>query len=214
MNKPKPITLYHAPRSRSLTVYMMLEELGVPYDLKFLNLAKGDHKKPDYLKINPMGKVPAVTIGDEIVFETPAICCYLADLYPERNLAFSLASGRRGEYLKWLFFTSACLEPAVIDHILKRDNPDPGSIGYGTLGKTISTIEKSLIDNPWIMGKTFSAADVVLGSTVFWAKMVGAIKKDSVLDSYAKRISEREAHQRTIAVDNELFEKNQKQLEQ
>ena len=210
----KPITLFHSPRSRSLTVYMMLEELGVPYELKIMNLAKGEHKKPEYLKINPMGKVPAVKIGDEIVFETPAICCYLADLFPEKNLTIALDSGRRGEYLKWLFFTSACLEPAVIDHILKRDNPDPGSIGYGTLSKTISTIELSLKNAPWIMGDTFSAADVVLGSTVFWAKMVGAVKKDSILDAYAIRISQREAHQRTIAVDNELFEKNQKQLEQ
>jgi glutathione S-transferase len=209
----KQITLFHAPRSRSLTVYFMLEELGVPYELKILNLAKGEHKKPDYLAINPMGKVPTIKIGEEIVFETPAICCYLAELFPERNLSFSIDSGRRGEYLKWLFFTSACLEPAVIDYILKRDNPDPSSIGYGTLGKTISTIEKSLKNAPWIMGNTFSAADVVLGSAVFWAKMVGAIKKDSILDAYAIRIAERETHKRTVSVDNELYEQNQKQLE-
>jgi len=209
----RPITLFHAPRSRSLTVYLMLEELGVPYDLHVMNLAKGDHKKPEYLKINPMGKVPAVKIGDEVVFEAPAICCYLADMFPGKNLTVTMESSRRGEYLKWLFFTSACLEPAVIDYIFKRDNPDPGSMGYGTLGKTISTIEKSLSVGPWIMGETFCAADVVLGSTVYWAKMVGAVKKDSVLDAYAIRISEREAHKRTIEVDNELFEKNQKQLE-
>lgn len=210
----KDITLFYAPRSRSLTAYFMLEELGVPYELKILNLGKGEHKKPDYLQINPMGKVPAIKIGEEIIFETPAICCYLAELFPERDLSFSIDSGRRGEYLKWLFFTSACLEPAVIDHILKRDNPDPGSIGYGTLGKTISTIEKSLKDGPWIMGKKFCAADVVLGSTAFWAKTVGAVKKDSILEAYANRIAEREAHKRTVAVDNEIFEKNQKHLEQ
>jgi glutathione S-transferase len=201
----KKIILYHAPRSRSLTVYCMLEELGVPYELKLLNLRKGDQKKPDYLAINPMGKVPALKFGDEIITETPAICLYLADAYPEKKLNFNMDSGRRGEYLKWMFFTSACLEPAVIDHLFKRDNPDPGSMGYGTFGTVVSTLEKTLAKGPWIMGEQFCAADVVLGSAVHWADMVGAVKKDSVLFSYATRIRAREAHIRTAAADQEIF---------
>lgn len=212
MNEQK-ITLYHGPRSRSLTVYFMLEELGVPYELKLLNLRIGDQKKPEYLAINPMGKVPALKFDNEIITETPAICCYLADAFPEKKLNFTMESGRRGAYLKWLFFTSACLEPAVIDHVFKRDNPDPGSLGYGTMSKVISTLEKSLEKGPWIMGADFSAADVVLGSAIHWADLVGAIKKDTPLLQYADRIRAREAHQRTMAADQEIFEKQVQDLE-
>lgn len=208
----KKITLYHGPRSRSLTVYFMLEELGVPYELKSLNLRKGDQKKPDYLALNPMGKVPTLKIDDEVICETPAICCYLAEAFPEKGLNVPIDSGHRGAYLQWLFYSSACLEPAVIDHLFKRDNPDPGTLGYGTIGKVISTLEKALEKGPWIMGADFCAADVVLGSAIHWANQVGALKPDTPLTKYADRIRSREAHQRTLAADDEIFGKQEQEL--
>lgn len=205
------ITLYHAPRSRSLTVYYMLEELGVPYDLHLLNLRRADQKKPEFLAVNPMGKVPALKCGDEIITEAPAICVYLAEKFPDKGLDVPMASGQRGEYLKWMFFATACFEPAIIDHLFKRDNPDPGSLGYGTLGTMLRTMEGVLSEREWLLGKDFTAADVVIGSSVYWAKMTGAIKEGSVLDKYALKVAGREAHQRTCAADIELFEKQQQE---
>lgn len=203
------ITLYHAPRSRSLSVYFMLEELGVPYNLHILNLRRAEQKRPEYLAINPMGKVPALKCGSEIITETPAICAWLAEKFPEKSLDVPMSSGRRGEYLKWLFFSPACFEPAVIDHLFKRDNPDPGSIGYGTLGTVFRTMESVLTAREWLMGDQFTAADVVLGSAVYWAKMTGAVKEGTVLDKYAHRIASRPAHMRTRAADEEILAKQQ-----
>src|SRR4249920_1038345 len=97
------LTLYHAAPSRSSVVHWMLEELGEPYDTRILNLKVGDHRKPEYLAINPMGKVPAVKHGDTVITEVSAICTYLADEFPKAKLNVPIGTPARGTYLKWLF---------------------------------------------------------------------------------------------------------------
>ena len=114
------LTLYHASPSRSSIVLWMLEELGEPYDIKLLSLSEGDNLKPDYLAINPMGKVPALKHGDTVITEVAAICTYLADEFPDAKLNVPVGTPRRGVYLKWLFFGPSCIEPAVIDRAAPR----------------------------------------------------------------------------------------------
>ena len=114
------LTLYHASPSRSSIVRWMLEETGEPYDLHLLKLSEGEQLKPDYLAVNPMGKVPALKHGDTVVTEAAAICAYLADAFPQARLNVPIGDPRRGAYLKWLFFGPSCIEPAITDRAFPR----------------------------------------------------------------------------------------------
>jgi len=115
------LTLYHAAPSRSSITLWMLEEIGEPYDIHFLSLSKGDNRTPDYLAVNPMGKVPALKHGDTVITEVAAICAYLADEFPRAKLNVPIGTPRRGVYLKWLFFGPSCFEPAITERMLKRE---------------------------------------------------------------------------------------------
>ena len=114
------LTLYHAAPSRSSIARWMLEEIGEPYDIHLLSLSKGEQQKPDYLAVNPMGKVPALKHGDTVITEVAAICAYLADEFPRAKLSVPIGKPRRGVYLKWLFFGPSCIEPAMIDRAFPR----------------------------------------------------------------------------------------------
>src|SRR5215813_9650790 len=104
------LTLYHAAPSRSSITCWMLEEVGEPYDIQLLSLSKGDNRAPEYLAVNPMGKVPALRHGDVVITEAAAICAYLADEFPRAKLNVPIGTPRRGVYLKWLFFGPSCIE--------------------------------------------------------------------------------------------------------
>ena len=121
MTASDTVTLYHAPNSRSSAALTLLEELRAPYRLHVLNLNAGEQRKPAYLAINPMGKVPAVKHGDALITEQVAIFIDLADLFSDAGLAPKLGDPLRGPYLRWLAFYGACFEPAVGDRALKRD---------------------------------------------------------------------------------------------
>ena len=114
------LTLYHAAPSRSSITRWMLEEIGEPYDIHLLSLSKGDNRAPDYLAVNPMGKVPALKHGDVVITEAAAICAYLADEFPRAKLNVPVGDPRRGVYLKWLFFGPSCIEPAMMDRAFPR----------------------------------------------------------------------------------------------
>src|ERR1051325_11885885 len=133
------LTLYHASPSRSSVVLWMLEELGEPYELKLLSLSNGDNMKPDYLAINPMGKVPALKHGDTVITEVAAICTYLADEFPGKKLNIPVGTPRRGVYLKWLFFGPGCMEPAMIDRAAPRkEEARRGVRGAGRFGTPLT----------------------------------------------------------------------------
>ena len=126
------LTLYHAAPSRSSITRWMLEEVGEPYDIHLLNLSNGDTHAPDYLAVNPMGKVPALKHGDVVITEGAAICAYLADEFPRAKLNVPVGSPRRGVYLKWLFFGPNCIEAAMMDRANPRkEAPRRGMLGYG-----------------------------------------------------------------------------------
>ncbi len=114
------IVFYTNPMTRGRIVHWMLEEVGAPYDMRVLSLEKGEQKTPQYLAINPMGKVPAIVHRGVVVTETAAICMYLADEFPAANLAPKIGDPQRGTYVRWFFFGAGCFEPAIVDKMLER----------------------------------------------------------------------------------------------
>ncbi len=199
------LTLYHASPSRSSIALWMLEEVGEPYDLHVLSLQNGDQRKPDYLAINPMGKVPALKHGETVITEVAAICTYLADAFPKANLAVPIGTPARGVYLKWLFFGPGCLEAAVIDRAAPRKEEARGAmLGYGDFDTTMNVIAKAVEKGPWLMGEQFTAADLVIGANIRWGMIFKLIPERPEFLAYAQRIAARPAAQRAQAKDEEL----------
>jgi glutathione S-transferase len=191
------ITFYHNPMSRGRIAHWMLEEVGVPYETKILSFDKREHKSPEFLAINPMGKIPTIVHNGTVVTEAAAICAYLADAFPKAGLAPALNDPARGTYYRWLFFTSGCVEPAMVDKMFARPLVDrPGTIGYGTYEDTLNAIEKAITPGPWVLGARFSAADVYLGSEIGWGMFTKALEPRPAFRSYFERCSQRPAHKR------------------
>lgn len=199
------LTLYHAFPSRSSIVRWMLEEVGEPYDLQALRLADGEQLKPAYLAINPMGKVPALRHGDVVITEAAAICTYLADAFPAAKLNVPIGDPRRGIYLKWLFFGPGWLEPAITDKAYPRvEQPRRGTLGYGDYELVMGVLAKGVANGPYLMGEQFTAADVVIGSTLRWGMMFDLLPKRTEFVDYAGRLAERPALKRASELDQKL----------
>jgi glutathione S-transferase len=199
------LTLYHASPSRSSIVRWMLEETGEPYDLHLLKLTEGEQFKPDYLAVNPMGKVPALKHGDVVITEAAAICAYLADAFPQAHLNVPIGDPRRGVYLKWLFFGPSCVEPAITDRAFPRaEQPRRGTLGYGDFDSVMNVVAKAVEPGPYLIGEQFTAADVVVGSTLRWGLMFGLLPTRPEFMAYVGRLEQRPALQRATALDQEL----------
>lgn len=200
----RELVFYHAPFTRSGTIRVLMEELGVEHRMEVLHLRKGEHKTPQYLAINPMGKVPAIVHGDVPITEVAAICTYLGDAFPELGLAPPPGDPRRGTYLRWIFFVAGPLEMCLSDAGLERDPGPPSRIGYGTLESVTNALETAVTPGPWVLGDTFSIADVVLGSTLRWIALSGDIPLGDAAKAYGLRFGEREAVKRAMAADHAL----------
>jgi glutathione S-transferase len=199
------LTLYHASPSRSSVVRWMLEETGEPYDIQLVRLTEGDQMKPDYLAINPMGKVPALRHGEVVITEGAAICTYLADAFPQARLNVPIGDPRRGIYLKWLFFGPSCVEPAITDRAFPRaEQPRRGMLGYGDFDTVMEVVAKAVAKGPCLMGEQFTAADVVIGSGLRWGMMFDLVPKRPEFVDYVQRLEKRPALQRATALDQEL----------
>ena len=202
------ITFYHNPQSRGRIVHWMLEEANAPYEVKVVDFQQMEHKSPEYLAINPMGKIPAIVHRGTVITETAAICAYLADAFPAAGLAPALNDPKRGSYLRWLFFGAGCLEPAVIDQMFSRPPPSrPAAMGYGNYTDTINTLEKALTPGPYVLGANFSAADVYLGSAIGWAMSMKALEPRPAFGAYLASIGQRPAYQRAMAQSAALAKK-------
>jgi glutathione S-transferase len=185
------VQLYWSPRSRSFSGLWILEETGQPYERILTDISTGAQKKPEYLAINPMGKVPALKDGDVSIAEAAAICAYVAERYPEARLAPPVGDPRRAKYLQWLFFGPSCIEPALIQIFTKLEVPT-STAAWGNATQVFDVLDKVLEKGPWILGDDFSAADVVIGSGLNFAirlfKMVPARPSfDRYLDACAAR---------------------------
>ena len=203
------LTLYHAAPSRSSIVLWMLEELGEPYDLHLLSLKKGDNRTADYLKVNPMGKVPALRHKDVIITEAAAICTYLADAFPQAKLNVPIGDPRRGPYLKWLFFGPTCIEAAIMDRSFPRASEPPrAALGYGDHATVMNVLSEAVKGSPYLMGEQFTAADVVVGSGIRWGMLFKGVPERPEFVAYAGRLAERPAAKRATAKDQELAAKS------
>lgn len=199
------LTLYHAAPSRSSVVLWMLEEIGEPYDIHLLSLKKGGNRAPDYLAVNPMGKVPALRHRDAVITEVAAICTYLADAFPNAGLNIPLNDPRRGPYLKWLFFGPGVLEGAVMDRAYPRSGEPPrAALGYGDFDTTMNVLADAVTPGPFLMGDRFTAADVVIGSNVRWGTIFKMIPERKEFADYVGRLVDRPAAKRAQARDEEL----------
>lgn len=198
------IILHHAAPSRSSTVLFMLEEVGVPYDLRVLDLQAGDQLKPAFLAINPMGKVPTIEHNGAVITEVGAICTYLADAFPAAGLAPPVNDPMRGPYLRWMFFQGNCLEPAIVDHVLKREPGNRAMMPYGDYETAVGAVEKAIEKGPWFLGDRYSAADVYVGSAIAWGLQFKLLPERDTFKRYAARLAERPARQRAVAIDEKI----------
>ena len=198
---PDELILYTNPMSRGRIARWMLEEVGVPYRRQIRTFG-GTIKSPDYLRLNPMGKVPTLIHGGNVITECAAICAYMADAFPQAGLA--PPQRERADYYRWLFFAAGPLEAAVSNRALGFKVPDEKQvmIGYGRYEDVIDTLDDALSNRTYIAGSSFTAADVYLGSHLMWGMQFGSIEKRPAFEAYVGRIHDRPAHLRATELDD------------
>lgn len=197
------ITLYHAPRSRSSRIIWLLEELETPYEIELVPIVRGDGSgtpAPDsYAAINPLKKVPAIKVFNEIIYETGAIMLYLTNSHQKREMGPLPGHNNRAEYVRWLFFYNGTLEPAGTARFMGWDKEKPTS--FGDLNVIEGVIADQLTKTPYLLGDDFSAVDILYGTTIQFFKG-GLFPDRPVYDDYLKRITARPAYARSMAKDN------------
>ncbi len=201
------LVFYTNPMSRGRIVRWMLEEVGRPYETKILRWETGDAKAADYLTINPMGKVPAIVHGGGVVTECAAICAYLADVFPEAGLAPPAHSPLRGPYYRWLFFGAGPIEQAVS---VKSMNLEPTveqriSLGFGCMEDVLAAVEGAVKDRAFLVGDSFTAADLYLASHLSWGMNFGTIERRPAFEAYVEPHLQRPAARRADEIDNALI---------
>ncbi|MGE7369211.1 glutathione S-transferase family protein [Neorhizobium sp. NPDC001467] len=197
------LLLYTHPMSRGRIARWMLEETGLPYRAETLPFG-ASMKHAEYRLLNPMGKVPTLVHGQTVVTECAAICAYLADAFPEANLAPPVKE--RGDYYRWLFYAAGPLEAATTNRTLGVEvSPErERMVGYGTYADVMETLERAVASHTYIGGHRFSAADVYVGSQIGWGMQFGSIEKRPAFVDYFARLSERPAYKRASEIDNAL----------
>jgi glutathione S-transferase len=205
------LIFYTNPMSRGRIVRWMLEEIGEPYETVVLDYGT-TMKSPEYLAINPMGKVPALKHGDVVVTECAAICAYLADAFPDKGLAPPPTSRKRGPYYRWLFFGAGPVDTAAVNKALGFEVPEDRrrATGYGSIEEVASALEQAVAEGPYLLGDRFSAADVYLGSQIAWGVEFGSFEKRPAFEAYAARITSRPAAVRAREIDDRLIAAQQK----
>lgn len=200
------LVFYTNPMSRGRMVRWMLEEVGAPHRTVVLDYGT-TMKSPDYLAINPMGKVPAIQHKGVIVTEVAAICAYLADAFPEAGLAPATSDPVRGTYLRWLFFAAGPMEAAIGAKALNLIPPadKAGMVGYGSFEQMLATLEGAVAGDGWLCGDRFTAADLYLGSQLMFGLTFKLLPESAPLLAYAERLRARPAWARAEKIDNDLI---------
>ena len=204
MASDRKLVLCYAPNTRASAVATLLEELGAPYALQILDMKKGEQRQPDYLAINPMGKVPALRHGDAVITELVAIYLYLADLFPEKRLAPSFDDPARGPYLRWMLFYAASFEPALLDHALKREPAPRAQAGFGDWESVMGTLTGHLAQSQYMAGDRLTAADILWGTELGWMTQWKLVPATPEIMGYLQRVGGRPAAAKVKARDAEL----------
>ncbi len=200
---PDELVLYTNPMSRGRIARWMLEEVGQPYRTEVMDYAS-TMKAQAYLAINPMGKVPALRHGEAVVTETAAICAYLADAFPQARLAPPPGDRLRAPYYRWLFFSAGPVEAAVSNKALGFAVPPERErmMGYGNFALVMDTLEAAVSRSDYLVGDSFTAADVYVGSQIGFGLMFGSIEKRPAFERYWQRLGARPAMARAKALDD------------
>jgi glutathione S-transferase len=202
---PDELVFYTNPMSRGRVVRWMLEEVGAPYRTEILEYGT-TMKAPAYLAINPMGKVPAIKHRDTVVTEGAAICAYLADAFPGASLAPPVHDHRRGPYYRWLFFAAGPLETALVNKVLGVAVPEERErmVGYGRMEHVVGALEAAVSAGPYLVGDSFTAADVYVGSHIGYGMEFGTLEMRPAFERYWDRIRNRPAAVRAREIDDAL----------
>jgi len=189
------VTLHYHPFSRAAGAVWMLEEVGVDYELRFVDFFAGAHKEPDFLKLNPMGKLPTLEDGGTVVTESAAIGLYLADRYAAGTLAPALDDAQRGTYYRWSLFAPSVIEPGATARAYEWDVKE-STVGWGNYEAMLTTMESAVAGRDFILGQNFTMADVIFGGTIRFMLQFKMIEARPTFTSYVKRLEERPALQR------------------
>ena len=202
------LVFYTNPQSRGRLVRWMLEEVGQPYRTEVLDYS-GTMKASAYLAINPMGKVPAITHGDAVVTECAGICAYLADAFPQANLAPPPGHRLRAPYYRWLFFTAGPIEFAVSNKALGFAVPPERErmMGYGNVERALATLEAAVSQSEYLAGDSFTAVDLYVGSHLNFNMMFGTIDKRPAFERYVARLTARPTFTRARQLDDALMQR-------
>ncbi|MBX9684715.1 MAG: glutathione S-transferase family protein [Hyphomicrobium sp.] len=200
------LVFYTHPMSRGRIARWMLEEIGQPYQTEILGFGP-QMKNSAYRAINPLGKVPALQHKGVTITECAAICAYLADAFADANLAPALNDPARGTYYRWMFFAAGPIETTVLHRALKFTVPEDkrGMAGAGTVEDVTAALESAVSHGPYVCGDQFTAADVYLGSQLFWAMSFGMIEKKPAFEAYWSRLKDRPAHLRATDIDDAII---------
>jgi len=204
MNAPRVI-FYHSPNSRSAGTRCLLEELEADYELRLLDLGKQQQRAPDYLSVNPMGKVPAIVHEGALITEQPAVYMYLADLFPAKGLAPAIGDPLRGPYLRWLVFYGSSFEPAMVDKSMQRPPVPPSTCPYGDYDTMLGTLLAQLEPGPYLLGERFTAADVLWGNALHWMTAFKLLPELPVVRAYLERVMSRPGIVRAQELDAALL---------
>lgn len=193
--------LYWAPNTRSVSALWMLEELSVPYERELVDIRAGGQDAPAFRAINPMGKVPVIADGATVVSEQSAICAWLADRFPEKKLAPTIDDPPRGDYLRWLFFAGNCIEPAYMQKA-SGWSTTKSQAGWGDYKLVIDVLDGALKQGPWILGAQFTAADIMIGSGVYFGLAFKLLETRPSFETYNARCMARPAFVRAQEINS------------
>jgi glutathione S-transferase len=199
------ITLYHAPVTRSHLIRFALEELSLPHDIVRLDVTRGEHKAPAYLKVNPLGQLPALIDGDVTICESAAICLHLVERAPERALAPRPGAPERAAYHQWVVFAVASElvalgKIALHGRFLPEAARSPAVLeeGHRQWASVADVLSDALQGKQWLLGESFSAADVMVGGSLWLAELLGVLGPYPELVAYHGRVSDRPAFARAF----------------
>ena len=189
---------YFNPMSRAVTTHWMLVELGVEHEQIMVDFMSGEGQTPEFREINPMGKIPTLVDGDVVVTETAAICAYLADKYPDKDMVPPPGSRERGTYYRYLFVPGTTLEPMFTFQTMDLGDYSAESVGFGDIERCLATIESMTPDQGWALGDHFTAADVVFGGALDTAIQLGWLQTPSAkVTAYVRRLKDRPGYKQS-----------------
>jgi glutathione S-transferase len=193
--------LYWCQNTRAFRIAWLLEEAGVPYERVAIDIRKPECKDdPTFRAASPMGKVPALEDGAVSLNDSGAMCIYIADQYPHAKLGPAVGHPDRGSFLQWVLFTNSVIEPAMVEKFSKLD-PAPTGRGWGSFDLMLTSLRSGLNHREWILGRNFSAADVLVGTSAFYLQQFKLLDEDPVIGPYVARCQARPAFKRAQSFD-------------